>query len=166
MIPDGTDICPSCGREVIPPLAAVMSELGDAFGDLEPVNVDEKKTEKSKNAADEDDTMLFDADTVSQLIGDSGKKQGKDKPEADKAPKKRPSSGSGKKPSGQSGKNGKKKKKDNSKTLLGVVIALIVILVVVAGAAVGMLYKMGFFTPMSDDELLGVVSQAPAASHD
>lgn len=44
------------------------------------------------------------------------------------------------------------------------VIALIVILVVVAGAAVGMLYKMGFFTPMSDDELLGVVSQAPAAS--
>ena len=109
MIPDGTDICPSCGREDDSAIAAVMSELGDAFGDLEPVNVDEKKTEKSKNAADEDDTMLFDADTVSQLIGDSGKKQGKDKPEADKAPKKRPSSGSGKKPSGQSGKNGKKK---------------------------------------------------------
>ena len=168
MIPDGTDICPSCGREDDSAIAAVMSELGDAFGDLEPVNVDAKKTEKSKKAADEDDTMLFDADTVSQLIGDSGKKQREDKPEEDRAPKKRPSSGSGKKPSGQSGKNSKNgkngKKKDNSKTLLGVVIALIVILVVVAGAAVGMLYKMGFFTPMSDDELLGVVSQAPAAS--
>ena len=42
MIPDGTDICPSCGREDDSAIAAVMSELGDAFGDLEPVNVDAK----------------------------------------------------------------------------------------------------------------------------
>lgn len=116
MIPDGTDICPSCGREDDSAIAAVMSELGDAFGDLEPVNVDEKKTEKSKNAADEDDTMLFDADTVSQLIGDSGKKQGKDKARGRiRHPKKRPSSGSGKSLPVKAGKTARKRKRTTAR---------------------------------------------------
>ena len=65
-------------------------------------------------------------------------------------------------------KKKKKKKKDGSKTLLGVVIGLIVVLVIVVGAAFGMLYKLGFFESMSDDELLGttspVVSEAPSPS--
>ncbi len=49
----------------------------------------------------------------------------------------------------------KKKKKDSSKALLGIVISLIVVLLIVVGAAFGMLYKMGFFETMTDDELLG-----------
>ena len=57
-------------------------------------------------------------------------------------------------------KKKKKKKKDNSKTLLGIVIGLIVVLVVVVGAALGMLYKLGFFETMSDDELLGTTTPA------
>ena len=66
-------------------------------------------------------------------------------------------------------KKKKKKKKDNSKTLLGIVIGLIVVLVVIVGAAFGMLYKLGFFETMTDDELLGtttsqVVSEAPSAT--
>lgn len=66
-------------------------------------------------------------------------------------------------------KKKKKKKKDNSKTLLGIVIGLIVVLVVIVGAAFGMLYKLGFFETMSDDELLGtttpqVVTEAPSAT--
>ena len=66
-------------------------------------------------------------------------------------------------------KKKKKKKKDNSKTLLGIVIGLIVVLLVIVGAAFGMLYKLGFFETMSDDELLGtttpqVVSEAPSAT--
>ncbi len=66
-------------------------------------------------------------------------------------------------------KKKKKKKKDNSKTLLGIVIGLIVVLLVIVGAAFGMLYKLGFFETMSDDELLGtttpqVVTEAPSAT--
>ena len=65
-------------------------------------------------------------------------------------------------------KKKKKKKKDGSKTLLGVVIGLIVVLVIVVGTAFGMLYKLGFFESMSDDELLGttspVVSEVPSPS--
>ena len=88
--------------------------------------------------------------------------------EADPAPKKkkRPENAPKPKNSGNSGshssgsKKKKKKKKDNSKTLLGIVIGLIVVLVVVVGAALGMLYKLGFFETMSDDELLGTTTPA------
>ena len=88
--------------------------------------------------------------------------------EADPAPKKkkRPEDAPKPKNSGNSGshssgsKKKKKKKKDNSKTLLGIVIGLIVVLVVVVGAALGMLYKLGFFETMSDDELLGTTTPA------
>ena len=88
--------------------------------------------------------------------------------EADPAPKKkkRPEDAPKPKKSGNSGshssgsKKKKKKKKDNSKTLLGIVIGLIVVLVVVVGAALGMLYKLGFFETMSDDELLGTTTPA------
>lgn len=88
--------------------------------------------------------------------------------EADSASKKkkRPEDAPKPKNSGNSGshsscsKKKKKKKKDNSKTLLGIVIGLIVVLVVVVGAALGMLYKLGFFETMSDDELLGTTTPA------
>ena len=88
--------------------------------------------------------------------------------EADPAPKKkkRPEDAPKPKNPGNSGshssgsKKKKKKKKDNSKTLLGIVIGLIVVLVVVVGAALGMLYKLGFFETMSDDELLGTTTPA------
>ena len=81
--------------------------------------------------------------------------------------KKRPEDAPKPKSSGNSHSSGskKKKKKDNSKTLLGIVIGLIVVLLVVVGAALGMLYKMGFFETMTDDELLGtttpVVAETP-----
>ena len=88
--------------------------------------------------------------------------------EADPAPKKkkRPEDAPKPKNPGNSGshssgsKKKRKKKKDNSKTLLGIVIGLIVVLVVVVGAALGMLYKLGFFETMSDDELLGTTTPA------
>lgn len=91
----------------------------------------------------------------------------KKKKRPEDAPKSKSTKSSGSHASGTKKKK-KKKKKDNSKTLLGIVIGLIVVLVVVVGAAFGMLYKLGFFESMSDDELLGtttpVVSQAPTPS--
>ena len=86
----------------------------------------------------------------------------KKRPQEPQRPKK--SSGH---PSGA--KKKKKKKKDSSKTLLGIVIGLIVVLVVIVAAAFGMLYKLGFFETMSDDELLGtttpqLVTEAPSAT--
>ena len=91
----------------------------------------------------------------------------KKKKRPEDAPQRKNTKSSGSHASGTKKKK-RKRKKDNSKTLLGIVIGLIVVLVVVVGAAFGMLYKLGFFESMSDDELLGtttpVVSQAPTPS--
>ena len=174
MIPDGSDVCPNCGREDDTSIEAVLSELKDVFADLEPEGQEAAETstaeETPKSDTEEsDDTILFDSSAVSKVLQESAQKGKTPKkvqhleqepPKSGKKPsgkapaKKKPASGSGKKPSGG------KKQKDSSKALLGVVIGLIVLLVVVAGAAVGMLYKMGFFSSMSDDELLATPSQA------
>lgn len=99
--------------------------------------------------------------------GDTGSGSGK-KPQSKK---KRPQEPQRPKKSSSHPTNAKKrkKKKDNSKTMLGIVIGLIVVLLAIVGAAFGMLYKLGFFETMSDDELLGtttpqVVSEAPSAT--
>ncbi len=83
---------------------------------------------------------------------DGGNKK-KKPPEDTKKPKKSGSHAS-------SSKKKKKKKKDSSKALLGIVIGLIVVLLIVVGAAFGMLYKLGFFESMSDEELLGTSTPA------
>lgn len=86
-----------------------------------------------------------------------GANKKKKPPEDAKTPKKSGSHAS-------SSKKKKKKKKDSSKALLGIVIGLIVVLLIVVGAAFGMLYKMGFFETMTDDELLG--TSTPAVTQD
>ncbi len=170
MIPDGSDVCPNCGREDDASIEAVLSELKDVFADLEPEAQDSPEVAPSgdeKTEEKSDDTILFDSSAVSKVLQESAQKDKKPKePKAADAPKKKKPQQSGKNQSGKkkpaSGKKsaGGKQEKDGSKALLGVVIGLIVLLVVVATAAVVMLYKMGFFSSMSDDELLATPSQA------
>lgn len=82
------------------------------------------------------------------------------------APKKRPASSQNgasgaKKGTAKSGKKRKKKKKKNSAAMIGVVIGLVIALLIIACGAAFLLYQMGFFNTMSDDELLST----PAAVH-
>ena len=182
MIPDGSDVCPTCGREDDAAIQAVMDDLTEAFGDLNQEDVKQDPASEEENG----DTILFDASKVNDALKDAetknqqerqkhkaGEKSGKSANSNQPGAKKSKNSQNQKKPAGKNVKSGgtnqkkkKQQKKDTSKVLLGVVIGLIVILLVVAGAAVGMLYKMGFFEPMSDEELLGTptpqtVSEAP-----
>ena len=175
-------------------IAAAMQQIADesnhAVLENEPPKAESAPQQGQTD--EQDDTILFDAVQVSQVLEQGNEpaaqpeepesapaKQAKPKQprpqEANGAPQKKkkrpaddqraPQKKSGSHSNGKKKKK-KKKKKDNSKTMLGIVIGLIVVLLVVLGAAFGMLYKLGFFETMSDDELLGtttpeVVTQAP-----
>ena len=120
--------------------------------------------EPAKNATAKKPKSGASKGTKTQSKGTKPKRQEADgankkkkPPEDAKTPKKSGSHAS-------SSKKKKKKKKDSSKALLGIVIGLIVVLLIVVGAAFGMLYKLGFFETMTDDELLG--TSTPAVTQD
>lgn len=177
-------------------IAAAMQQIADesnhAVLENEPPKAEDAP---QQDETEQDDTILFDADQVSKALEHAAEpmdqpekpesapvKQAKPKQprpqgangappkkkkhpaDAQSAPKKNSDShSSGKK------KKKKKKKKDSSKTMIGIVIGLVVVLLVVVGAAFGMLYKLGFFESMSDEELLGTavtesVAQTPTPS--
>lgn len=123
MIPDGTDICPSCGWEDDSSIKAIQDLL---------------------NAETKPETRV-----------------------PRKAPAKKPSQGQKKPGTGTkkpSNASKKRKKKESNKGLIGACVALAIILIAVIGAAIFMLSKLGFFTSVSDDELLGTPTQMAAPS--
>lgn len=190
VIPDGMDVCPTCGREEYDEsnLQNVLNELGlslDAEHTATPESVDadtaedeptirlpeldeedpveaeaadteeiDRPEESASDAADSIEAILGDAMNTAELPKERKKsKKQRDGTRVDTAAKKNPASG------------GKKQKEDtvyaqedepqkNSATVIGVVIGLIIALLVIGCGVVFMLFRMGFFTSMSDDDLL------------
>ena len=149
VIPDGTEICPSCGFENYNEAALQdgLSELGLATDgeNLTPIETpvvpefkDPPETPEAPEAGTSDDT---------------GKKrpgQGQQVRKVRRASDGR-RTGSGQRSSSQRRRSMKKSSAAAVGVLIGLIIALLVIVV-----GVGMLLKsMGFFDPISDEELLG-----------
>jgi uncharacterized protein YjdB len=152
MIPDGTDICPSCGREDYNEAA-----LQDMLSQLD-LSVDTEETAEGETESEElGDTQLFRPEEI----------QAEAKKQKTEQPQNRKKSSGASAPSGtrKKKKKKKKKKKGSSKTAVGIVIGLIVALAIIFAGALYMLYQMGFFVDMSDDELLQTaVTAAPVVS--
>ena len=67
MIPDGTDICPNCGREDDAAIEAVMNDLSKAFANLGASEAAPSKPDADQNAATvEDDTILFRPEEIKE----------------------------------------------------------------------------------------------------
>ena len=181
VLPEGTDICPNCGREAFDDLdlQSTLDELGlDLEGDL-PVD-----------ASDEDGSINLDEPTI--RIPVVGKDDGKE-PEAPEAAdasihkliedaqpkqnsksgaaakKKKQPEGTKKRPSGTKPAAGQKKpvqkqsaqKQQRSAAAIGIAIGLIIALLIIGCGAAFLLYQMGFFVCMTDEELLQTSTTEP-----
>lgn len=183
MIPDGTDVCPGCGREIYDDAAlqSILGELSIALDEIQEDVPQPARTASNKPVMDSTgDTRIFGADQVkaalaAQIAADSvadAMKQARvqepvSEPEektpaaepvktvrAEKPVEKKPAAKTAASGKKNSKKKKKKKKKNSGGAILGVIIGLILALLLVAGAALFMLHKMGFFELMSDDQLL------------
>jgi uncharacterized protein YjdB/flagellar basal body-associated protein FliL len=105
---------------------------------------------------DEDVTMIFDSDEVQSQ---AQKRQEKAKKETLKKVPTKAQKAAGNQKSAGAKKKKKKKKKGNNAAIVGVLIGLIVALLLIAGGVTVMLYQMGFFDTMTDEELLGTTNQ-------
>lgn len=180
VIPDGTDVCPNCGRENYNDevLQGMLSELGiDLEDDTAPAEQDWEETDSAatadKEPADEavasDITMIFDAAKVTETAGKQSEKQAEKAEKAKKAekleqePRKQAQTRKRRPEDEPAGKKKGANMKKNSAAIIGVLIGLMVALLLIAGGVAIMLYQMGFFTTMTDEELLGV-SKKPAVT--
>ncbi len=175
MIPDGAGVCPGCGKEQYgdDALQSVLSELSFALDHIQEDTPEEVGLPQIDNTGK---TIVFGADQVKKDV------QQAKAPEvstqnaesaavaaamgaAMDAPARRVEPAAVKvdvsevkstaKEDAPKKKKKKKKKKSSTTTVLGIIIGLIMALLVVAGGALFMLYKMGFFDLLSDEELLG-----------
>ncbi len=156
VIPDGTDVCPNCGREDYNDdvLRDVLNELGISL-DGEESQTDsvetpqsEGHTEKQKKEEIEEDTdvtMIFDTAKVKETAQRQSRED--NSTQLKRVQKQQPQSEESK----QQNNNMKK----HNAAIIGVLIGLVAALLLIAGGVVFMLYQMGFFTTMSDEELLG-----------
>lgn len=160
MIPEGTDVCPGCGRQLYndDALQAVLSELSfaldeiqneepakepaeDVSGNTIPFRVQKTEEQPQKKTVDP---------AIAAISAESQKKTAA--PERKAAPKKTAASAAAKNASGK--KKKKKKKSGGGSTAIAIIVGILIALLLVAGAAVFMLYRMGFFELLSDDQLL------------
>lgn len=178
VIPDGMDICPNCGREEYDDsnLNNVLSELGlsmdkEAKPDTKAVDTDSTENEPTIRMPVVDEEADFvsenkDAgdspeDSIEAILEDAVKEQAK-RPTAPKKqqPRKRPESSDVRKMPETRKKRPVAKQQieeepqKNSAAVIGVVIGLIIALLVIGCGVMFMLFRMGFFTSMSDDDLL------------
>jgi predicted nucleic acid-binding Zn-ribbon protein len=148
MIPDGTDICPSCGHEDYD--ADALQEMLSQW-DV-PMDAEE---ENEPETPDLDDTQMYRPDEI-QAETERRKVRSENSRDRKKTSAATASSTNAKKK-----RKKKKKKKNSSKAAIGVVIGMIVALALIFAGALFMLYQMGFFVEMTDDELLQTVTVAP-----
>lgn len=191
VIPDGMDVCPTCGREEYDEsnLQNVLNELGLSLDsdhtdpDSDPVAADSAEDEPTirlPELADDAAENTEDADEASEVLSEEPASEAGDSIKAilgdaihtinpPKQEKKAKKQNAGKRPDTQGKKktaSGEKKQKEsakhpqeekpqkNSATVIGVVIGLIIALLVIGCGVMFMLFRMGFFTSMSDDDLL------------
>lgn len=185
VIPDGTDSCPNCGREDYNEevLRDVLNELGISV-DAEEENEATSETTDSpaseenapktpendgtQNNQNNDITMIFDAAKV------KAQAQEKRRAQAAKPVKRPPVQNRRPNPQSESDTSGKKQMKKHSAAIIGVLIGLLAALLLIAGGVGFMLYQMGFFVSMTDEELLGTtnstttqqVSESPSPAQD
>lgn len=177
VIPDGMDVCPNCGREEYDDsnLQNVLSELGlsmDKDAKTETKETDSTEDEPTIRMpaldGETDDTPVkedVDAepeDSIEAILEEAVKEQAK-RPAAPKKqpPCKRPENTNARKMA-ESGKKHpvsrpqpvEEEPQKNSAAIIGVVIGLLIALLVIGCGVAFMLFRMGFFTRMSDDELL------------
>lgn len=184
VIPDGADVCPNCGREDYNDevLKDVLSELKLSLGDdlteiletpvdqedvpdLDDVIAEVNSEAASKPKSEESDvTMVFDAAKVREAAKEQ-KPAGAAKAPKDPTPKERVTRVP-QKPRRQESEEprtrNKKSMKKSSAAVVGVLIGLVVSLLLIAGGIGIMLFRMGFFNTMSDEELLGTAKPTAA----
>ena len=215
VIPDGSDICPNCGREDYDDhvLQDVLEELGISLDDdlAEALEAAEDSAEipvfedvledtsaeipspGTEEPEDSDVTMVFEtakvrkaakaqreekatasgkspkarkADKAGKESGKGADKGGKKPGRADNAPqgqKKRPSQLQ-QKPRQELEEDEPQPMKRRSAAVIGVLIGLLTALLLIAGGIGIMLFRMGFFNSMSDEELLGTATATPAVT--
>ena len=146
MIPEGADVCPGCGRQQYSDdaLQSVLSELSFALDELQN---EEPAAEPVEAPAPE----VSEAPAIADIVGENEKKASA--PEKKVSPKATAANTAAKKASGK--KKKKKKKKGGGSTAIAIIVGILIALLLVAGAALFMLYRMGFFELLSDDQLLG-----------
>lgn len=179
VIPEGMDVCPNCGRETYDDadLQGVLRDLERALdGGTREQAVESFNAGEIQEVRDAVETTDEPTIRIPNLSEDdfTERSEGKDTQEASihklieasqtehthrEAPRgkdrKEPSGTSQKKRAPAGGPNRKKPpKKKNSAAAIGVVIGLIIALLIIACGVAFMLYQMGFFVSMSDDELL------------
>lgn len=139
MIPDGADVCPGCGRQQYDDdaLKAVLNELSFALDEIQnedstPASVEELDDPQVEDMGLEEESVeAVEIDVTAEPV--SVPKQ----TDAKKVSAKK-----------------KKKKKGGGSTVVAIIVGILIALLLVAGAAVFMLYQMGFFGLLSGDQLL------------
>ncbi len=155
-IPEEENACPICGT----PADALLEDLAD----LEEPKDAAEDSEKSPDVSNEE-TKVFNGAEV-----DSEAKRQRQKDAQRRKAAQRQSGEAGKKQSGQNPPRRKRapepeepepgEMKKRSAAIIGVLIGLCVALLLVAAGVGVMLYRMGFFEPMSEEELLGTASSS------
>lgn len=177
-IPDELDFCPNCGtgdyndesfREVLSGLGLSLEETESDASDaaeqaLEPEADEITETEESVPEKPEEDKPKRKRPKTDN---GSGKKKGKKAGPAKKAPPKK-----AKKVreadfedeyEDEDEEYERQPMKKRSAAIIGVLIGLFIALLLIAGVGGFMLYRLGVFNPVSDDDLLGA-AQTPAPS--
>ena len=112
MIPDGSDVCPTCGREDDAAIQAVMDDLTEAFGDLNQEDVKQDPASEEENG----DTILFDASKVNDALKDAETKNQQER-QKHKAGEKSGKSANSNQPGAKKSKNSQNQKSPPGKTL-------------------------------------------------
>jgi len=177
-IPDELDFCPNCGtgdyndesfREVLSGLGLSLEETESVASDaaeqaLEPEAEEITETEESVPEKPEEDKPKRKRPKTDN---GSGKKKGNKAGPAKKAPSKK-----AKKVreadfedeyEDEDEEYERQPMKKRSAAIIGVLIGLFIALLLIAGVGGFMLYRLGVFNPVSDDDLLGA-AQTPAPS--
>lgn len=158
MIPEGADVCPGCGRQQYSDdtLQAVLNDLSLALDEIQKDDSDAVPTQEVSG-----DTMEFkmpeadnepaEMDPAIAAIADAARTAGTPKKakKIDNSDAVRASA-----PKASAKKKKKKKKGSSGSTIIAIILGILIALVLVSGAALFMLYKMGFFDLLTDAELL------------
>jgi len=175
-IPDELDFCPNCGtgdyndesfREVLSGLGLSLEETESDASDaaeqaLEPEAEEITETEESVPEKPEEDKPKRKRPKTDN---GSGKKKGKKAGPAKKAPPKKAKKvrEADFEDEYEDEEYERQPMKKRSAAIIGVLIGLFIALLLIAGVGGFMLYRLGVFNPVSDDDLLGA-AQTPAPS--
>ncbi len=181
-IPEGLDFCPNCGagdyndesfRDVLNGLGLSLEDSApDLADDNATGNAPEPGTDELLEAENEEPEKVAEekprkrkprTENVSGNKNGRKKKSGASKTSAPKKARKVKETDPEDDYEYEDEEYEKKPMKKRSAAIIGVLIGLFIALLLIAGVGGFMLYRLGVFNPVSDDDLLGAV-QTPAVS--